>query len=70
MDNECSDLVMNFLQQNNLELQLVPPNIHRTNAAEKAIGTFKDHFITGLATVHPEFPFHLWCRLIPLAVTT
>ena len=70
MDNECSDLVKKILKYNHLTLQLVPPNVHRTNAAEKAIGTFKDHFITGLATVHPEFPLHLWCRLIPLAETT
>ena len=55
---------------NNIELQLVPPNLHRTNAAEKEIGIFKDHFISGLTTVHPSFPLHLWCRLIPLAVTT
>ena len=38
--------------------QLVPPNLHRTNAEEKAIGIFKDHFISGLATVHPSFPIY------------
>jgi hypothetical protein len=59
-----------LLRTKNVNLQLVPPNLHRTNAAEKAIGIFKDHFITGLATVHPNFPLHLWCRLLPLAVTT
>ena len=70
MDNECSDLVKSLLVKKNIQLQLTPPHQHRTNAAEKGIGIFKDHFISGLATVHPDFPLHLWCRLIPLAVTT
>ena len=51
-------------------MQIIPPNLHRTNAAEKAIDIFKDHFISGLATVHPSFPLHLWYRLISLEVTT
>ena len=63
-------MVQSYLKNNNIQLQIVQPNLHRTNAAEKAIGIFKDHFISGLATVHPSFPLHLWCRLIPFAVTT
>ena len=70
MDNECSSTVRSYLKNNNIELQLVPTNLHRTNATEKEIGIFKDHFISGLATVHPSFPLHIWCRLIPLADTT
>ena len=70
MDNECPSVVKKYLQENNVELRLVPPFQHRANAAEKAIGIFKDHFISGLATVDPNFPLHLWCCLIPLAVTT
>lgn len=49
---------------------LVPPCMHRVNAAENAIDSFKNHFIAGLATLNPEFPMHLWCRLLPLATTT
>ena len=70
MDNECSSTVRSYLKCNNIELQLVPPNLHRTNASEKAIGILKDHFTSVLATVHPSFPLHLWCRIKPLAVTT
>ena len=70
MDNECSEIVKKFLCDNDATLQLVPPNMHSTNEAEKDIVTFKNHFISGLATVHPNFPIHLWCRLIPLATTT
>ena len=45
--------------------QLVPPDIHRQNAAERAIRTFKAHFLTILAGVAPDFPRHLWDLLLP-----
>ena len=51
-------------------MQVIEKQRDRANAAEKAIGIFKDHFISGLAIVNPNFSLHLWCRLIPLAVTT
>ena len=47
--------------------QLVPPHTHRKNAAERAIHTFKNHFITILYIAHPNFPMNLWCRLLPQA---
>ena len=52
------------------KLQLVPPDNHRSNIAERAIQTFKNHFIAILAGVDPKFPMHLWCRLVPQAVLT
>jgi hypothetical protein len=53
-----------------MNYQLVPPHCHRTNAAERAIRTFKEHFKAGLATVDPDFPAHLWERLFPQAEIT
>jgi hypothetical protein len=50
--------------------QLVPPHFHRRNAAERAIHTFKEHFIAGLAAVDPYFRLHLWDRLLPQAELT
>ena len=47
---------------------LVPLHIHHCNAAERAIQTFKNHFIAGLVSTHKEFLFHLWCRPLPQAV--
>jgi hypothetical protein len=44
---------------------LVPPHCHRRNAAERAIQTFKEHFVAGLSSVDPTFPLHLWDRLLP-----
>ena len=43
---------------------MVPPHDHRTNPAEKAIDTFKCHFISRLCSLDPLFPLHLWCRLL------
>jgi hypothetical protein len=50
-----------------VEYQLVPPHCHRRNAAERAIRTFKEHFVAGLSSVDPTFPLHLWDRLLPQA---
>ena len=49
-----------FFSINKLELQIVPPNTHRTNEVEKAIETSKDHFKEGLSTLHPQFPLHFF----------
>jgi hypothetical protein len=48
-----------------VEYQLVPPHCHRRNATERAICTFKEYFVAGLASVDPDFPLHLWDRLLP-----
>ena len=70
MDNQCPDTVKEYMCDNKIDFQLVPPHIHCTNATEKSISTFKDHFLAGLCRVHPNVPMRLWCRLIPLATTT
>ena len=36
--------------------QLVPPDTHRINAAEREIRTFKAHFLAVLLGVAPDFP--------------
>ena len=50
--------------------QLVPPHNHRANAAERAIQTFKNHFITILTAIDPKFPMAQWDRLLPQACMT
>jgi hypothetical protein len=70
LDNECPDRLIQFFKQSNTHFQLVPPHLHRTNNAERAIATFKDHLISGLAATDPSFPLPLWDRLIPQAVLT
>ena len=44
--------------------QLVPSNVHRRNIAERAIKTFKAHFISVLAGVYPTFPTFVWDNLL------
>jgi hypothetical protein len=60
----------NFFTINNIAYQLVPPHFHQRNAAERAIRTFKEHFVAGLSSVDPSFPLHLWDRLLPQAEIT
>jgi hypothetical protein len=70
MDNEASAALKNYVTEKEMSYQLVPPHCHRTNAAERAIRTFKEHFKAGLATLDPDFPAHLWGRLLPQAEIT
>lgn len=55
MDNECSLILKNYMEQEQIQLQLVPPGVHRANSAERAIRTFKNHLISGLATTDTIF---------------
>ena len=48
-----------------VEFQLVPPDMHRRNAAERAIRSFKAHFLAILAGVASDFPRNLWDLLLP-----
>ena len=69
LDNEASEEFKSEVRKN-CNLQLVPPDTHRRNLAERAIQTFKSHFISILAGVDPSFPMSLWDRLLPQAVVT
>jgi hypothetical protein len=71
LDNECSAALKEFMKNETIDYQLVPPGTHRCNAAERAIRTFKkNHFIAGLCSVDKDFPLHLWDRLVEEAVIT
>ena len=70
LDNEASTALQQFMHEEAIDYQLAPPHVHRTNAAERAICTFKNHFIAGLYSTDPDFPLHLWDRLLPQALLT
>jgi hypothetical protein len=70
LGNEASAALKNFFTVNDIDYQLVPPHCHLRNAAERAIRTFKEHFVAGLSLVDPAFPLHLWDRLLPQAEIT
>ncbi len=58
------------IQGNGITYELVPPGQHRRNQAERAIQTFKSHFISILAGVDDKFPLSLWCHLLEPAELT
>ena len=54
----------------NVDWQLVEPDNHRVNSVERAIETFENHFLAGLASVDAGFPLQLWCYLLVQAKMT
>lgn len=70
MDNECSSELQQALKEETCDFQLVPPHVHRRNAAERAISTFKDHLLSMLSSVNPEFPISAWDYIVPQAELT
>ncbi len=70
LDNKASAAYKAEIKKN-CELQLVPPDNHQRNLAERAIQTFKSHFkVAILAGVAENFPMNLWDRLLPQTVLT
>ena len=70
LDNECSNLLKQHITDNGSKIQTTPAGIHRRNATERAIQTFKNHLIAGLCSTDPHFPLHLWDQLIPQCTLT
>ena len=70
MDNEASAEIKKMLTKQEVKYQLVEPHSNRTNAAERAIHTFKNHFIAGLCTTDKQFPLQLWDRILPQTTLT
>ncbi len=67
MDNVASKAIKSYLTDAEVGLQLIEPHNHRVNAAERAIQTFKNHFIAGLSIGDERFPTMLWSKLIKQA---
>jgi hypothetical protein len=65
LDNETSVQLEQFLTSNSLRYQYFPAGQHRSNRAERAIRTWKNHFISAISTVSSKFPLYLWDKLIP-----
>lgn len=70
LDNEFSNELKRAFNKHNINHQFVPPHMHRANAAERAIRTFKSHFLAGLASCDPLFPIGEWDRLLEQAELT
>ena len=71
LDNEASEEYKRSIKNKwNAKYQLVTPHTHRSNAAERAIRTFKSHFLSILAGVAPDLPRNLWDLLLTQAELT
>ena len=67
LDNKASEEFQSEIKKP-CKMQMLPPDTHRRNLAERAIHIFKNHFIAILSGVDPRFPISLWSKLIPQAV--
>ena len=67
LDNEISEAYKQEIRNTGMTYQLVPPDNHRRNIAERAIQTWKNHFVSVLSGAASAFPLHLWCQVIPQA---
>ena len=70
MDNEASSDMKDSMTKHKISFQLAPPHIHRRNAAERAIQTFKNNFVAGFSTTDPNFPVSEWDRLLDQVTIT
>ena len=70
MDNEASSDMKYSMTKHKISFQLAPPHIHRRNAAERAIRTFKNHFVASFSTTDPSFPVSKLDRLLDQATIT
>jgi hypothetical protein len=69
MDNEASTEYKKVLCKS-CTIQLVPPNNHRCYLVERAIQTFKSHFIAIISGVDDTFPMRLWDKFLPQTIVT
>jgi hypothetical protein len=67
LDNEAFEEFKRKIRKN-CTIQLVPPDNHRQNIAERVIQNFKNHFKVILAGVDDTFPMQLWDRLLPQTI--
>lgn len=70
LDNETSAELEKFFRQQDIKVEYVAPHQHRANKAERAIRTFKNHFIAILSATDPDFPMSDWDLLLPQAEMT
>jgi hypothetical protein len=70
LDNETSEELIKEIENKGLRYQIASPGDHRLNHAERAIQTFKNHFIAILYGTDSGFPAKQWDQLIKQAVMT
>ena len=69
-DNECTRAVQNYITSQNVDCQLMEHDNHRVTATERAIQTFKNHFIPRLCSTDRDWPMQLWHTMTEQALIT
>ena len=70
LDNEISQLMTTYMENEQIKNELIATSLRCRNLAERAIQIFQNHFISGLCSTHPDFPVNLWDKLLPQAELT
>jgi hypothetical protein len=73
LDNQCHGVMKQAIKETTLSdrsiskmtYELVPPEEHQRNMAEKCVQTFKDHFVGVLSGCAKTMSMQLWCQLLP-----
>ena len=63
LDNETSHDVENFITESQAKVQYTPADMHRTNLAERAVRTWKNHFTATRAGTPSTFKMSNWCKM-------
>jgi hypothetical protein len=70
LDNKCLAAFKACIAKSGMTHELVPLDCHCCNIDERAIQTFKNHFISILSGVDDRFLLSLWCHLVqPVELT-
>jgi hypothetical protein len=64
LDNKALEAFKQCIQEQQMHYKLAPPDYYQHNQVERAIQTFKAHFILILAGIDDKFPLSLWCHLL------
>ena len=64
IDNEVSKILVESIEAKGLRYQLASPHNHRLNPAERAVQTWKNHFISNLHGCDRQFPAYKWCEIM------
>ena len=62
LENKISQTYKDKIRESGMLYQLVPPDDHCQNISERAIQTWKNHFVGVLSGEAAKFPLHLWCQ--------
>jgi hypothetical protein len=60
LDNKAPAEFLEAIRASGCRVEKTPADMHRRNIAERAIQTYKGHFISTLAGVSDDFPIHQW----------